>query len=316
MKKLVLSIGAALCIYGMVVFPVSGQSLDTSALNDKMGSALDTISNAVTEATSQMNLTAEAYIGKLFPSLPAHFMVGLSASTTIIDMNPLKDAIVTGGVDSASVSGVPHTLVLPAWAIQARLGGIVLPFDIGGFVSFSIPISGLSIDLSKMSDAQIKMIIKNTSAGLDLRYAILQGKGRWPKISLGGGYFYVNKNYTFAIADGDNSLDTTFTIKTHALYVQMQISKQFAFIAPYLGARALFTKEANSFSWDAHIESSTPKDYADTASFGHNFEASRVQPQIFAGIGFLPPFGQITLGCQYNPRLNLWTVSVHGGFRM
>ncbi|MGP1459043.1 MAG: hypothetical protein ACTTKL_07015 [Treponema sp.] len=102
------------------------------------------------ESASLLGNQPDAYIGKLFPSVPAHFTAGISTAATFVDSSFIKDplAILNDAMNSASsASGlnigqtlnIPSKIPFPTVAASARIGGIFLPFDLGFFIFSTVP---------------------------------------------------------------------------------------------------------------------------------------------------------------------------------
>ena len=120
-----------------------------------------------------------AHIGQ-FP----HFGVGLTVGAAMMPYEAVKPVFdmlsitLPSELDFLQTYGVP----LPAAAIDARLGGFGIPFDIGFKIGF-IPEQVQAL----LGDVQADYFI----AGGDFRFAILQDKGFVPALSVGVGYSYL-----------------------------------------------------------------------------------------------------------------------------
>ena len=100
-------------------------------------------------SNSLSGVQPDAYIGKLFPSVLPHLSVGVNASVTPVNagfistnLNAVSTAVATALKESGAVSETeaasfnfnltfPDKLPYPAASVSARIGGFVLPFDIG-----------------------------------------------------------------------------------------------------------------------------------------------------------------------------------------
>ena len=128
---------------------------------------------------------SDAYIGQ-FP----HLGVGLTLGFTSLPYKSFEwvaDALDVNFADvlpQIELLGAP----IPAWTLDARLGGFVLPFDIGVKVGF-LP------DQAK-TFVPDNMALDYLLLGGDIRYALLKGPG--PKVSLGVGYNYLNGSMSMA----------------------------------------------------------------------------------------------------------------------
>jgi hypothetical protein len=143
------------------------------------------------------------------------------------------------------IEDLGEALPLPAAALEGRLGGFVWPFDIGfklGFIPDSIgeslASSGLGLDYLLV--------------GFDVRYALLEGKGFTPKLSVGGGFNYLRGGVSATVDEGqsftfeDPSTKQTHTIEatdpevglewsSKVIDLKAQASWKFLIFTPYVG---------------------------------------------------------------------------------
>lgn len=286
---------------------------------------------AAPQAATQQNVWADAYIGKLFPSLPPHFGVGISLGGTKMDMTGLKDAATAfegmindfvpdsgdssitdqlkGTVDFGSI---PDIFVMPTVSIDARIGGIFLPFDIGISAMMTNP-SLFSVDLSdpnSLTSMSAPMTFNafgfNGSAdyltlGIDVRYCVLDGGVILPKVSVGAGY-NITKG-SFGISSDKSGVDANMNLSfnTQVIYVQAEVSKSIMIATVFGGARALVSNTSTSWAWNINGTKSLGGNNliisgedsgscnADTTSSTYQdgkWDFSGVQPQLYAGVGF------------------------------
>lgn len=239
---------------------------------------------AAPQAATQQNVWADAYIGKLFPSLPPHFGVGISIGGTKMDMTGLKDAATAfegmindfvpdsgdssitdqlkGTVDFGSI---PDIFVMPTVSIDARIGGIFLPFDIGISAMMTNP-SLFSVDLSdpnSLTSMSAPMTFNafgfNGSAdyltlGIDVRYCVLDGGVILPKVSVGAGY-NITKG-SFGISSDQSGVDANMNLSfnTQVIYVQAEVSKSIMIATVFGGARALVSNTSTKFGLGISME--------------------------------------------------------------
>lgn len=286
---------------------------------------------AAPQAATQQNVWADAYIGKLFPSLPPHFGVGISLGGTKMDMKGLKDAATAfegmindfvpdsgdssitdqlkGTVDFGSI---PDTFVMPTVSIDARIGGIFLPFDIGISAMMTNP-SLFSVDLSDPNSLTSMSAPMNFNAfgfngsadyltlGIDIRYCVLDGGVILPKVSVGAGY-NITKG-SFGISSDKSGVDANMNLSfnTQVIYVQAEVSKSIMIATVFGGARALVSNTSTSWAWNINGTKSlggnnliisgedSGSRNADTTSSTYQdgkWDFSGVQPQLYAGVGF------------------------------
>lgn len=195
MKKLFL----ILLIFSLFAGIGFAQVPDFSLADMKTGfqGFIDAVANALPMASTVGLQWSDAYIGQL-----PKFGVGLSAGAVLIPIETLTPVFTPLGLDIPDLP-IPQELAkfvgfpFPAWAFDARLGGLILPFDIGfkaGFIpqvvrdqlGFILP-PGLSYDYLLL--------------GGDIRIPIIKKtKGAFrPNLSIGGGYTYYKGSFTFTL---------------------------------------------------------------------------------------------------------------------
>jgi hypothetical protein len=185
---------------------------------------------------------ADAYIGKFLPSIPPHFGAGLALGYTTMNFEAFDGLLhqfglsVPGGFDLGQMA-------LPAYVVEARIGGFFLPFDAGLKFGAFENLGG--------SSAAVDCLL----AGGELRYAIIDGKGSLllPTVSVGAGLNYLRGSFTDSIASlsfsvpsgalpGDalnlSNLKAELQWETLALDLKAQVSKSFLIATPYAGLGA------------------------------------------------------------------------------
>jgi hypothetical protein len=248
-KKLLFVAIIYLCVTGYVFSgdPLEGFQDAVAGFSKKLAAGLPF------NSTIGLNW-ADAYIGQLI-GLPPHFGIGVTTGATIMDFHSINDLLGQFGMDNfldanmlndipggnllgnmINNGGIP----LPGYTIEARVGGIILPFDVG----FKFGYLPLHLDVFNLDYLLV---------GGDVRYALLNGKGLLPAVSVGVGYNYLkgnisltapidNMNFTFPDQAGGTS--HTLAISTPELgllwessmmEVKAQISKSFFIVTPYLG---------------------------------------------------------------------------------
>jgi hypothetical protein len=196
---------------------------------------------------------SDAYIGQLL-SVKPHFGIGVSGGLTSSNVNAFRGILGSIGVSEGLVN--EKSMMLPSLLVEARLGGIVLPFDLG--FKFG-KLDDISIDpLNSGSFTRSFFII-----GGDVRYALSKGGVFFPKISLGFAYTYLSGTFNTKI-EGDKAFDIDSTHKLNmnspeaalfwemnSLDMKLQVSKTFFFITPYLGLGATFYWASAGYKVDA-----------------------------------------------------------------
>ncbi len=197
---------------------------------------------------------SDAYIGQLL-DIPPHFGVGATAGITFVPSSFLPTLLTTMGVDSSAIPGF-DTLVslgvpMPAAAANARIGGFILPFDIGIKVGTLPP----QVDLTTMIP---NFDFSYMLVGADIRYALLQEKKNLVDLSVGLGLNYLSGEigvsmdipavaYDFqAPSEADPSVMVPHTLgmttpRLHMAWqavsvdLSAQVSKRILFFTPYAG---------------------------------------------------------------------------------
>lgn len=349
-----------------LLFAAACAALVSSASANEIDDAFEALSENLTkiypEAVTQLGTWSDAYIGKLVPSVPPHFGLGLSVAGTFIDtkeysaavnsiISSINSQVTAGGGSSggagAAINGtlgvkfdIVEKIPLPAYAVNARIGGIVLPFDIGLYGSY--------LAFNEMQYGNFSGGVKLWSAGGDLRFAVLQGSLALPKLSLGAGYIFshmsldasLSERYTAQInatasGAGSASISTSIPIQAdistnvnfniHTFFAQAQLSKKFLIFIPYVGARAVVsvTQSGYDYKYSVVAEASLPSpatfpEIRDAGGhvYTNGFDLKNIQPQLYAGLGIDLFLFQLTAGGAWNPRNNLWSVNVNACFKM
>lgn len=280
-----------------------------SNIDDSLSAFTEKTAYVVTDNAVSLNNTAEAFIGRIHPSVPPHFMFGASFSLVLMDTSYLSkaaDDIFKAGAGATDLPPLPKFFPLPTYSLGARFGGFVLPFDFGISTGFAIPATGFEI---KAGDLRLDLNFLSIVA--DIRYAILEGNGLAPKLSVGLGYAYTKHNYQFGTTDAGGHTNIGLNLQTHTIFTQAQISKRFAFLVPYVGAKALWTKNDSSYFYEVGNVTNVF-----TKPVHKGFKFSDINPQLYAGLGFMMPRSHITLGGSWNILGNIWNITLQGGFRM
>lgn len=229
-------------------------------------------------SSSQQNIWADAYIGKIFPSVPVHFGFGVNASATKIDTSGLAKVAKIFDIDD-----IKNSYYLPYASFDLRVGGVFLPFDLGimftKFGPFDANTNGMSLNIDLLT------------VGFDLRYAILEGNLILPKWSVGLGYIY-NKG---SLGFGNNDVDVDFDYKMQTMFVETQVSKTIFIFTPFVGIKALVTKSNTNYDWKlkgsvyntvaAYNTSSLIRTSGSHSYKSDEFDFSNIQPVLFAGCG-------------------------------
>ena len=201
---------------------------------------------------------SDAYIGKV---TDGHFGAGLSAGVTTMEISTINNLLSNFHIDtSLSLSKMP----IPAYTVDGRIGGFVLPFDIGlkfGILpSLELPL-GINLDYLMV--------------GGDLRFAVVNGIDNplLPNVSLGLGVNYlkggvgatanIGQTFTYDILPGTplartehidlGDADVNLKWNTVAFDLKAQISKTFVIVTPYLGLGGSYAMSGAGYSVDSTI---------------------------------------------------------------
>jgi hypothetical protein len=237
MKKLKKVLGFAL---GMALFgtaPLFPQNL--ADLQKAAGEFSKALSQSLPFNAAVGLNWSDAYIGMFLPSFPPHFGVGVALGYTTMDFEVFEGLLKQFNL---SVPEGFHLgqMALPAYVTEARIGGIVLPFDVGLKFGTFENLGG--------SSATVDYLL----AGGDVRYAIIDGKGSilLPNVSVGLGLNYLSGSFAssksslrFSAPDKQNEFVLThpeveLQWETLALDFKAQVSKSFLIVTPYIGLGA------------------------------------------------------------------------------
>jgi hypothetical protein len=191
-------------------------------------------------ATMGLNWS-DAYIGQLL-STPPHFGIGFNMGFTTVDIGTLSDLMGVLGA-SGTASDLPDIggLPIPGYTIDARLGGILFPFDVGFKIGYLSPGA-----LESIIGAGVDYLL----VGADIRYSLINAKVLPIKLSVGLGYNYlkggvstsVSSAQTFTFNDGtsDRNLELSepklgFNWSSKVLELKAQVSFPLLIITPYAG---------------------------------------------------------------------------------
>jgi hypothetical protein len=254
MKKRIISVFIAFLL--MTGICVSGFAVDLKDLQKGVADFSENLSLTLPFNASLGLNWSEAYIGKLIPSVPPHFGIGISFGFTTMEMPVLQKL-----ADNLGYS-LPFDLkrmFLPAYTAEGRIGGLFLPFDVGFKFGYLPPIGlwGTNMDMNYLL------------VGADLRYALVDHK-IWPKVSIGVGVNYLKAGIGGKVGSGWNfsyESDTlgpqTIDISkpeigldwgTVSLDFKVQISKNLLIITPYAGLGGSYAKSNAGYSVDAAIK--------------------------------------------------------------
>ncbi|SIQ40379.1 hypothetical protein SAMN05920897_10880 [Alkalispirochaeta americana] len=261
---------------------------------------------------------SDAYIGQILP-LPS-VGVGITTGFTTIPLKVLEDMVDDLGLDSGSALGdIPSMgIPLPGYAFDARIGGILFPFDVG--IKFG------TIPDTKIGDVEVGY----TNVGVDLRYAVLSGGWVMPKVSVGVGYNYLSGSVKAPMGLGDVDIgnvdydgappdetatvtlkdpDIDFDWEAHVFDVKVQVSKQFFVIEPHLGMGASYGRASTNagFDGDIEVDGANLDDLKSISgvdikkdNIGVSKDVTPFSTRIFGGASLNLPFMRFDVSAMYN----------------
>jgi hypothetical protein len=268
---------------------------------------------------------SDAYIGQLM-RVPPNFGVGVTAGVTTIPYRAFEDLFddlgvaIPSEISDFSAVGVPF----PAYAIDARIGGFLLPFDVG--LKFGTLPGGVDF-----GDANVEY----TMFGADVRYAVMeQGIGLKPDLSIALGYNRLNgaiavpsgfgqiqiaevpndpnnPNNTVTLALDEPDLE--FDWGANVIDLRAQASKKILFIEPHIGLGAAFGLADSS----AGLFTTVYTDNNSNGSLDSGEELTDAEIQQIkeaaanAGVDLPDDFDQTGLGVSSN--VNTFALRIFGG---
>lgn len=268
----------------MLIFSLAfSESVDLDDFKGGLHAFLEDINLSLPDSTLSGVTWSDAYIGQ-FIGVPPHFGVGLATGVSRFRVAGLAKTLKLVG------SELPvNELVFPTIALEGRIGGFILPFDIGLRFGF-------------LPEVQIKDIgLKYLHYGADIRYALLKQNLVLPNISLALGYYGTSGalSYVFnpaEIAKVDDLISTddetlAIDFQTNVIDGRLQVSKSFLVVTPYAGF---------GLSYDITDSSYTLISETDTAS------EKRWQYRVFGGLSFNIAVVKIDLSGMYNFKSENW----------
>jgi hypothetical protein len=197
---------------------------------------------------------SDAYIGQ-FP----HFGVGVTLGASTVPFSAARFALDAMDLTDTLTSDPRFTYIeqygvpLPAYTAEARLGGLIIPFDLGVKVGILPPDFELATIMPGFS-------LDYMNLGFDLRVPVIEERGLIPELSIGGGYNYlranvgidglleegvqvtsfddprpdVNETYNFSMSNPT----ANFQWSANVIDLKAQVSKGLLLFRPYLGVGA------------------------------------------------------------------------------
>ncbi len=243
---------AALLLIGLL-FVGAAFADDIDEEVERIEGALDELGSGIVGSLSHYNTLglgwSDAYIGQLF-SAPPSFGIGVTVGAATIPLSVLTSPLEEFDIDSDEMlADLPASgaisrlgLPLPAYTVDARVGGFGIPFDVG-FKLGTLP------TLAMLEDEGVELDF--LLVGGDFRYALLDGSGILPKLSVGLGYNHSRFGVGVTMDDmeladdevggedvslvlGDPKFD--FGWRSNSVELKAQASKRLLIFQPFIGA--------------------------------------------------------------------------------
>ena len=276
-----------------------------TTVEDGLNTFTENLNYVLPNSQSQQNVWAQAWIGKLIPGF--HLGAGVNAGVAEMDVTPLKDAALALGIKEAG--DVPDKLAMPTLTGDLRIGGFILPFDIG--------FNYCSVDSTKFGEdfeAKIDPVTFDFyTIGADLRYALVKGGGFVPRWSIGVGGYYTKGNVSVANSSAKTSLD----FETTTFYASTQASVKLLCIIPFVGGRVMASRSTAGWNatanWSEILDDGPALQQALALgilpeSFGGEATVDfrdNIIPQVYAGIGLDLLIINITASASYDFKNNI-----------
>ena len=242
MKKISKIRGKAVVLCAAFFLGVGAPAFSQASTLDELTSVMDAFAESMALAlpfNASMGLNwSDAHIGRLFPGLPPNFGVGVTGGFTTMNVGPIENLLSTFGFDEAlpEIGGFP----LPGIMAEARIGGFILPFDIGFKFGF--------LPINEIGFVEVDYFL----VGGDFRYALLHGRRFLPTISVGAGFTHMrggigvsidDTNFGFTFPGGSGILRIQnprlgLEWSTSVLDFKAQVSRSLFIITPYVGLGA------------------------------------------------------------------------------
>jgi len=237
---------------------------------------------------------SDAYIGQLI-GVPPHFGIGASVGFTTIKMDFMNNLM--NHFDYEIPLDLSIGFPLPAYTIEARIGGFVLPFDIG--VKFGY----LNTSNMSMFDS-FGVNIDYMLFGADIRYALIDSKLIPVKLSVGAGFNHLKGGISAQLGLGDQSFSfddgqgSSYSLsirdpelgllwQTNTLELKAHVSFPLFIITPYLGVGASYSWAKAGYKVKSDVKAyknSTPVDLNEVNDTLNEYGLSGVSAEGFESI--------------------------------
>lgn len=306
MKRTLIALTAALFLAAV---PSYSQTVNIEDLQSGAEDLVETLAGSLAfNSTVGLNWS-DAYIGQLI-GVPPHFGVGVTVGTTTIDGEKVVSLMEDLGYELPS--SLESSIPLPAMTAEARIGGFILPFDIGVKAGY-LPSGTIDVD-----ELEVDYLL----AGADIRYAVVKGGLVLPKVSVGLGINYMkgglgtsvgsDLTYTYDATDYNNHIydieatapDVGIEWQATVIDLKAQVSKSLLIFTPYLGLGASYGMTRVGYYIESDVtyyEDGTP--ITDTQELEDALDAAGVEVPDLKDTGLF-----------YEKAFSAWGLRAFGGF--
>jgi hypothetical protein len=238
----------------------NSDSLDFQTYTDSFSAFADDIADSLPMNSTVGLNTSDAYIGQLL-EFPPSIGVGATVGFSTIPVDTVKGLFgdlnidTPEAIDQAAGIGLP----VPALAGDLRVGGIILPFDLG--VKYGTVVQPLADQIGDDYDIDYQLI------GFDVRVPVVKERFLVPSVSVGAGYNRLNSDITVRnLVDGftidlpdtdqypnaDIPYDTVglsnpelnLNWSSNVIDAKAQASMNLWILTPYVGAGASYSRSS------------------------------------------------------------------------
>lgn len=274
-----------------LVFAENPATFNTDNISTGLDDFTFSLIKTAPSTVSHQNMWASGYIGQLL-DLPPHLGGGVS-----FGMAQLKtDGLATVFKEMGLTYDVKN-LFLPTLTFDARIGGLLIPFDLG--------VHGMMIkNPLEINIQETVFSIDYGTVGADVRIPLIKEEGALPNLSIGAGYAYSKGNAGINVKEGTACVSAGY--ESQILQATVQLSKKILIVEPFVGLRGTLSSNKRNWSWNydgtkalddakaleslgeeeqSLLKETKTFDSGDWSGFAFNKEDPNYTAQIFAGIG-------------------------------
>ncbi|MDR3020251.1 MAG: hypothetical protein LBU66_05035 [Treponema sp.] len=267
---------------------------------------------------------SDAYIGQLIDA-PPRLGVGFSSGFTTMAFDSAAELLKQFGADfPGDIPLVNFGFPMPGYTIDARVGGFMLPFDVGvkfGYLDLKPDVMGPAGEMLNLDLGMHYILI-----GGDFRYALIEGEVLPFQLSVGIGFNYMEGGITTTISAGQEFKFDDYTLsipdpklglgwRTNCLDLKAQIAFPLKVITPYAGLGVSHAWSEVGYSINSKIQVNDGAVNLDEVKHllekfglsgitGNGFEAFRSvtgwSARMYGGISFNVPFVRFDLTGMFN----------------